>query len=148
VSLARLVRSSLAAASIAIAAFTAPACTETPTSPSGAVRFAQSDLREGNGNAAATGNVITVHYTGWLYHPTQPDQKGGQFDSSVGLEPFSFTLGAGSVIEGWDRGLVGLKVGGLRRLVIPPSLAYGSVRSGVIPPEATLLFEVELLAVQ
>jgi FKBP-type peptidyl-prolyl cis-trans isomerase FkpA len=147
VSLVRLFRRVLPLAAACLT-LTLPACSSTPTSPSGAVAYSQSDLVEGTGTAAAVGNVVTVHYTGWLYNSAQPDQKGGKFDSSEGLDPFSFTLGAGSVIEGWERGVPGMKVGGRRRLVIPPSLAYGSVRSGVIPPEATLLFEIELVEVQ
>jgi FKBP-type peptidyl-prolyl cis-trans isomerase FkpA len=90
---------------------------------------------------------VTVHYTGWLYDPNQPNNKGSQFDTSVNGQPYSFVLGAGAVIRGWDQGLVGLKVGGVRQLVIPPDLAYGAAGRGPIPPNATLLFEVELMAV-
>ena len=90
---------------------------------------------------------MTVQYTGWLYDPNQPNNKGSLFDTSVNREPYSFVLGAGAVIPGWDQGLVGLKVGGVRQLVIPPDLAYGAAGRGPIPPNATLLFEVELLAV-
>jgi FKBP-type peptidyl-prolyl cis-trans isomerase FkpA len=89
-----------------------------------------------------------VEYTGWFFDASQTDSKGVQFDSSTGTEPFVFTLGAGQVISGWDEGLVGMRVGGLRRLIIPPSLAYGETRRGPIPPNATLLFEVDLTAVQ
>jgi FKBP-type peptidyl-prolyl cis-trans isomerase FkpA len=148
VSLVRLFRNVVPLAAVACFALGAGACSETPTSPSGSVAFSQTDVVEGSGTVAATGNVLTVHYTGWLYNAAQPENKGGQFDSSAGFDPFSFTLGAGSVIEGWDRGLQGMKVGGVRRLVIPPSLAYGSSRSGVIPPEATLVFDIQLIAVQ
>lgn len=123
-------------------------CGDSPTAPSNNAPFSQTDLRVGTGASAASGNVVTVHYTGWLYNASQPDQKGPQFDSSAGGTGFSFTLGAGQVISGWDQGLVGMKVGGLRRLVIPPSLGYGTVRNGPIPPNATLLFEIELLGVQ
>lgn len=123
-------------------------CGDSPTAPSNNAPFSQTDLRVGTGASAASGNVVTVHYTGWLYNASQPDQKGPQFDSSAGGTAFSFTLGAGQVISGWDQGLVGMKVGGLRRLVIPPSLGYGTVRNGPIPPNATLLFEIELLGVQ
>ena len=127
----------------------AGACDDSPTSPSNNAPFAVTDLREGTGaTAAAPGSVVTVNYTGWFYDAAQQNQKGPQFDSSVGTAPFSFTLGAGQVISGWDVGLVGMKAGGARRLVIPPSLGYGSFRNGPIPPNATLLFEVELLAVQ
>ncbi len=110
--------------------------------------FSQTDLRVGDGAEATAGRSLTVHYTGWLYDPTQAEQKGQQFDTSVGRDPFTFTLGAGRVIQGWDQGVVGMKVGGQRRLIIPPSLAYGSTGSGPIPPNATLVFDIELLDVQ
>jgi FKBP-type peptidyl-prolyl cis-trans isomerase FkpA len=90
---------------------------------------------------------VTVNYTGWLYDATKTDNKGPQFDSSVGRTPFQFTLGTGQVIRGWDQGIPGMKVGGRRRLVIPPSLAYGSTRSGPIPPNATLVFDVEMVSI-
>ena len=106
------------------------------------------DLRQGTGAEATTGQTLTVHYTGWFYNASTTDSKGPQFDSSVGGTPFSFTLGAGEVISGWDSGVVGMRVGGLRRLVIPPSLGYGSTRRGEIPPNATLLFEIELIEVE
>ena len=122
------------------------ACGSAPTSPSTAP-YSQTDLRVGSGAEAAAGKVVSVHYTGWLYDGSKPDGKGIQFETSVGTTPFSFTLGFGQVITGWDQGLPGMKVGGVRRLVIPPSLAYGSVRNGPIPPNATLIFEVELIDV-
>lgn len=124
------------------------ACTDTPTSPSSYAPFSQADLTVGTGATAVSGVTVTVHYTGWLYDGSQADQKGGQFETSRGTTPFTFVLGAGQVIPGWDQGLVGMRVGGLRRLVIPPSLAYGGVRNGIIPPNATLVFEVELLEAQ
>jgi FKBP-type peptidyl-prolyl cis-trans isomerase FkpA len=117
-----------------------------PTQPR--AEFSQTDLRAGTGTAATTGRPVTVNYTGWLYDPAQPEQKGRQFDTSIGRTPFNFTLGAGQVIRGWDQGVVGMRVGGLRRLVIPPELAYGSSGQGAIPPNATLVFDVELLNVQ
>jgi FKBP-type peptidyl-prolyl cis-trans isomerase FkpA len=121
----------------------------TPSSPSPAgAPFSQTDLRAGTGAEAVAGRTLTVHYTGWLYAAAQPDQKGQQFDSSVGRTPFSFLLGAGRVIQGWERGMPGMRVGGLRRLVIPPELGYGSQGAGSIPPNATLVFDVELLDVQ
>lgn len=99
------------------------------------------DLVAGNGPEAVRGKSVQVHYTGWL-------TNGTRFDSSVGGEPFSFRLGAGEVIEGWDRGVAGMKVGGKRKLTLPPDLAYGSRGAPPeIPPGATLVFEVELLAV-
>jgi FKBP-type peptidyl-prolyl cis-trans isomerase FkpA len=90
-----------------------------------------------------------VNYTGWLYDPGQAENKGRQFDSSVGRQPFAFRLGAGGVIRGWDQGLVGMRVGGQRRLVIPPELGYGAGGNPpAIPSNATLVFDVELLDVQ
>ena len=123
---------------------------DTPASPSSpGAPFSQTDLRAGNGAEAVAGRTVTVNYTGWLYAPTQPEQKGQQFDTSVGRSPFVFVVGAGRVIQGWDRGVPGMRVGGLRRLVIPPDLAYGAQGSPPnIPPNATLVFDVELLAVQ
>jgi len=123
-------------------------CVKSPTSPSNGADFSQTDLRIGTGATAATGKTITVNYTGWLYDGSKSDLKGLQFDSSVGKTPFSFTLGAGQVIAGWEQGVPGMLVGGLRRLVIPPSLAYGAARSGGIPPNSTLVFEIELLSAQ
>ena len=117
------------------------------TAPSGPT-FATTDLREGGGTAAASGNTLTVNYSGWLYDATKPDQKGLLFDTSLARGPFSFVLGQGQVIPGWDQGLVGMKTGGLRRLVIPPSMGYGGTRAGQIPPYSTLVFEVELLEVK
>ena len=118
-----------------------------PTAPSVNVPFSVTELRAGTGREAVAGKAVTVHYTGWLYDPNQPNNKGSQFDTSVNGQPYSFVLGAGAVIRGWDQGLVGLKVGGVRQLVIPPDLAYGAPGRGPIPPNATLLFEVELTAV-
>lgn len=101
------------------------------------------DLEVGSGPEAASGHTVAVHYTGWL-------QDGSKFDSSVDRgTPFEFALGGRQVIEGWDRGVVGMKVGGKRKLVIPPELGYGARGAGgVIPPNATLVFEVELLEVK
>ena len=101
------------------------------------------DLVVGTGREAAAGNLVTVHYTGWL-------TNGKKFDSSVDRsEPFSFPLGAGRVIKGWDEGVAGMKVGGKRKLTIPSQLGYGARGAGgVIPPNATLVFDVELLEVR
>jgi FKBP-type peptidyl-prolyl cis-trans isomerase FkpA len=110
------------------------------------------DLVVGQGAEATTGARATVHYTGWLYDAAAPEHKkaGNPFDSSrEGGRPFTFTLGQGQVIAGWDQGVAGMKVGGQRRLVIPAALAYGEQGAGgVIPPHATLVFDVELLDVQ
>ena len=108
------------------------------------------DTKQGDGADAVAGNTVIVHYTGWLYDPSVPDGHGAKFDSSLDRKsPFGFTLGAGRVIKGWDEGVAGMKVGGKRTLVIPPQLGYGERGAGgVIPPNATLLFDVELLEVK
>jgi FKBP-type peptidyl-prolyl cis-trans isomerase FkpA len=109
----------------------------------------KTDLRPGTGAEATTGTQVSVHYTGWLQDTSKTDGKGTQFDSSVGGPPFGFRLGGGQVIAGWDQGVVGMKVGGQRQLVIPADLGYGAAGAGgVIPPNATLVFDVELLGVQ
>ncbi len=118
------------------------ACGDSPTEP--APTFTQTDLRAGSGTAAESGDTITVFYTGWLYDPSRPDQKGLQFETNVGGTPFSFVLGQGQVILGWDQGLLGAQPGTIRRLVIPPDRAYGPTRNGPIPPSTTLVFEVEV----
>ena len=107
------------------------------------------DTVEGSGETARTGNHVTVHYTGWLHDPKAPDNRGRKFDSSKDRgDPFDFPLGGGSVIRGWDEGVQGMNVGGTRVLTIPPDLGYGARGAGgVIPPNATLVFEVELLEV-
>ena len=118
-----------------------------PAAPSVNVPFSQTDIRVGTGAEATSGRRVTVNYTGWLYSTSAAENKGQQFDSSVGRTPFEFTLGSGQVIRGWDQGVVGMRVGGQRRLIIPPSLGYGSMGSGPIPPNATLVFDIELLNV-
>jgi FKBP-type peptidyl-prolyl cis-trans isomerase FkpA len=118
-----------------------------PAAPTPNVPYSQTDLKVGDGAEAVAGKQVTVNYTGWFYDANQPDQKGAQFETSVGKTPFSFPLGAGRVIQGWDRGVAGMKVGGSRRLVIPPSLGYGAAGNGPIPGNATLVFDVDLLAV-
>lgn len=123
------------------------ACGDNATGPSSLAPFSQVDLRLGTGADAKPGSLITVNYTGWLYDPTKPDSKGLKFDTSAGTTGFTFTLGIQQVIAGWDQGLVGMKAGGVRKLVIPPSLAYGGVRNNSIPAFTTLVFEVELLQV-
>jgi len=132
----------------------AAALAQSPASPAPAAdepTVLVTDLVPGVGDEALPGHVVIVHYTGWLYDPAAPDHRGRKFDSSRDRgQPLSFPLGAGRVIRGWEQGLPGMKVGGTRRLVIPPSLAYGirGAGNGVIPPNATLLFDVELLAVE
>ena len=108
------------------------------------------DGRVGTGAEAQPGRVVTVHYTGWLYDTARPDHKGTKFDSSRDRnEPFSFNLGGGEVIQGWDEGVAGMKVGGQRTLTIPSQMGYGARGAGgVIPPNAALLFDVELLDVK
>lgn len=137
-------------AGVALAALSAvsAACRDSPASPSTTPPFSQADTRAGTGATAASGSVVTVHYTGWLFDASKTDQKGVQFESSVSGTPFTFTLGAAQVIKGWDQGIPGMKVGGVRRLIIPPSLAYGGTRNGPIPPNTALVFEIELVAVE
>jgi FKBP-type peptidyl-prolyl cis-trans isomerase len=110
----------------------------------------KTDVKQGTGAEAQSGKPILVHYTGWLYDPAAPEGKGAKFDSSRDRGvPFGFFLGSGKVIKGWDQGVVGMKVGGQRRLVIPPQLGYGERGAGgVIPPNATLIFDVELIEVK
>jgi FKBP-type peptidyl-prolyl cis-trans isomerase FkpA len=145
--LARVLRSTIIFVALVVLSAPIAGCGASTTAPSSAP-FSQTDLRVGTGADAVNGSLLTVNYTGWLYDAPQPDQKGTQFDSSVGRAPITFTLGGGQVIIGWEQGLPGMKVGGLRRLVIPPSLGYGASRYGIIPPNATLVFEIELLDVQ
>jgi FKBP-type peptidyl-prolyl cis-trans isomerase FkpA len=117
-----------------------------PTLPSG---LQYEDTVAGSGAEAQAGQRVKVHYTGWLHDPAAANQRGRKFDSSKDRgDPFSFPLGAGHVIRGWDEGVQGMKVGGTRVLTIPADLGYGARGAGgVIPPNATLVFEVELLAV-
>jgi FKBP-type peptidyl-prolyl cis-trans isomerase FkpA len=108
------------------------------------------DVKQGSGKEALSGSPVVVHYTGWLYDPSKPDGKGNKFDSSRDRQvPFGFFLGAGKVIKGWDEGVVGMKVGGQRTLIIPSSMAYGDrAVGGVIPANSTLIFDVELIEVK
>ena len=128
--------------------------------PSGATPAAQeaaavdkliiTDVAVGSGEPIASGQTAVVHYTGWLYAPSQSDHKGTKFDSSREKgQPFRFKVGAGNVIKGWDEGVVGMTVGGRRELIVPSQMGYGEAGAGgVIPPGATLLFDVELLAIE
>jgi FKBP-type peptidyl-prolyl cis-trans isomerase FkpA len=123
---------------------TSPTTTLPPTSVG---TYSQTDLVIGSGAVANNGNRVSVAYTGWLYDSSKPSGKGNQFDSSAA---FPFTVGAGQVIRGWDQGVVGMRVGGQRRLVIPPELAYGSSPPDPtkIPVNATLVFDITLNLVQ
>jgi FKBP-type peptidyl-prolyl cis-trans isomerase len=115
-----------------------------PSAPTASAAFSQADLVVGTGATATAGSKVTVSYGGWLYDAQQSNGKGRQFDSQT----ITFTVGAGQVIKGWDQGVVGMKVGGQRRLVIPPDLAYGAAGvAGAIPGNATLLFDITLLGV-
>jgi FKBP-type peptidyl-prolyl cis-trans isomerase len=142
----RLMKSVLAAALLV----SLTACsneTEAPTNPDLGIPFSATDLTVGAGTQAQNGQTVRVYYTGWLYSTSATDNKGSQFEANTSGTGFSFTLGIGQVIQGWDQGIVGMRVGGKRRLIIPPGMAYGSSGSGPIPGNATLIFEIELLGV-
>ncbi|MFC6841574.1 FKBP-type peptidyl-prolyl cis-trans isomerase [Xanthomonas theicola] len=125
-------------------------CTPPGPPPGGSIAaFQVIDERVGSGAEARPGSQVTVHYTGWLYDEKAKDRRGEKFDASADHgQPFSFALGGGQVIRGWDEGVAGMRVGGKRRLMIPAEYGYGaSGAGGVIPPGASLVFEVELLDV-
>lgn len=129
------------------------ACNEqaaTTLETSNVTELIKTDTKLGTGAEAVAGHDVTVHYTGWLYNETAPDHKGRKFDSSRDRnDSFVFSLGAGQVIKGWDLGVAGMKVGGQRTLTIPANLGYGARGAGgVIPPNAALVFDVELLGVR
>ena len=113
-----------------------------------AIPLQKIDTVVGTGKEAVAGASVVVNYTGWIYDPDSPQQHGAQFDTSVGRSPFTFPLGAGQVIPGWDEGVKGMKAGGKRTLIIPASMGYGSNGIGPIPPNANLIFDVELLEVR
>jgi FKBP-type peptidyl-prolyl cis-trans isomerase FkpA len=114
--------------------------------PTTSAPYSQTDLVVGTGAVAITGSNVTVAYTGWLHDSSRTEAKGTQFDSRPS---YTFRLGTGAVIRGWDQGVVGMRVGGQRRLVIPPDLAYGSTSPGApIPPNATLVFDITMNNVQ
>jgi FKBP-type peptidyl-prolyl cis-trans isomerase FkpA len=140
----------LAAALIALTTSACSGGTENPTAPSANVPYSTTDLRVGTGAEAVTGRVIAVDYTGWLYSASAAENKGTRFDSSLdpGKQPFVLTAGGTNAIAGFSQAVVGMRVGGLRRVVIPPSLGYGSQANGPIPGNSTLIFEIELLAIQ
>ncbi|SDY32634.1 FKBP-type peptidyl-prolyl cis-trans isomerase [Nitrosomonas sp. Nm33] len=123
---------------------------EPHTATSEVTELQKIDVKAGAGDEAVVGKTVRVHYTGWLYDAATPDKKGKKFDSSHDRkEPFAFLLGSGRVIKGWDQGVLGMKVGGQRTLIIPPNLAYGAHGAGnVIPPNAALIFDVELIGLQ
>ena len=111
----------------------------------------KTDIVTGAGEGISSGRQAVVHYTGWLYDPSAPDRKGKQFDSSRERgKPFRFVIGGGGVIKGWEEGVQGMQPGGQRQLIIPASLGYGEqgAGGGQIPPNATLLFDIELLAIE
>ncbi len=139
-------------------AFSISACADNNTANNSAEKSNQAqtsqlikvDQKVGTGKEAVSGKMVSVHYTGWLFDATAPKNRGTKFDSSVDRgEPFTFRLGGGQVIRGWDEGVAGMKVGGKRTLTIPPEMGYGANGAGgVIPPNATLIFDVELLKAQ
>lgn len=134
----------------ALIALTTSACGggDSPTSPTESVAFSTTNLRVGTGAEAVTGRQIAVDYTGWLYSPGGVDNKGAQFDTSYSRDPLVLTAGGTDTIPGFAQGVVGMRVGGLRRVVIPPSLGYGATARTGIPANSTLIFEIELLAVR
>jgi FKBP-type peptidyl-prolyl cis-trans isomerase FkpA len=140
-----------------VCTFTLSACNAESTTPqekpamtSNITELQKIDTQVGTGREAEPGFNISVHYTGWLYDEKAADKKGAKFDSSLDRkQPFDFPLGAGHVIQGWDEGFAGMKVGGKRTLIIPSEMGYGARGAGgVIPPNATLIFDVELLDVK
>ncbi len=144
--LSGLFRPVLVLASVVALAVAAGGCDNTPVTPS-SPEYSQTDLLVGTGAEAVSGSVVVVRYTGWFYDINKTDKKGLVFDTTVGKSPLVFQLGSGSVITGWDKGVVGMKVGGQRRLVLPPSDAYGANRYASIPPNATLIFDIELVGI-
>jgi FKBP-type peptidyl-prolyl cis-trans isomerase len=123
--------------------------TQTKMETGNMTELIKTDVKLGTGDVATAGKNVAVHYTGWLYDAEAPDHHGKKFDSSRDRnEPFIFPLGGGRVIKGWDVGVEGMKIGGMRTLIIPASMGYGARGAGgVIPPNATLVFDVELLAI-
>ena len=139
----------LALICIAAAAVAVAACAAENMADSGLTTLETQDVTPGTGAEATKGREVRVHYTGWLYNKAAGDKRGAQFDSSREREPYEFTLGVGEVIEGWDQGVAGMKVGGKRILTIPATMGYGAQGAGEdIPPNATLIFEIELLDVR
>ena len=137
-----------------IAVFSLAACSTPPPAQAQATghvdKLSVVDQKVGTGDEAKAGSEVTVQYTGWLYDENAKDKHGAKFDSSRDHgEPFSFTVGQGRVIDGWDQGVVGMRVGGIRTLLIPAELGYGARGAGSdIPPNASLVFDIELLGVK
>jgi FKBP-type peptidyl-prolyl cis-trans isomerase FkpA len=140
----------LSIALIALFLLSQPAYAAQENAAEAGLQFEKIDRKVGEGDEADVGKTVNVHYTGWLYDETAPDNKGRKFDSSHDRNAhFSFMLGAGKVIKGWDHGVRGMKVGGERTLIIPPAMAYGARGVGkIIPPNSTLIFDVELVGIQ
>lgn len=138
----------LGVCAVAVLTLAAAGCGNSPSEPSDYAPYSQTDLTFGSGASAETGKTLTVGYTGWFYDSTAADKKGLQFTSSSISGPAVFIAGAKTVIEGWERGVIGMKEGGTRRLVIPPSLAYGPNRFSAIPANATLVFDIDLVKVE
>ena len=132
-----------------VSATSAPKNSTSSSTTSTSVTFTKTDVKVGEGAEAKAGQKVSVHYTGWLYDPAATDKHGKKFDSSRDRgKPLVFPLGAGRVIKGWDQGVVGMKVGGQRTLLIPADMAYGSRGAGgAIPANATLIFDVELMGI-
>ncbi|WP_369975561.1 FKBP-type peptidyl-prolyl cis-trans isomerase [Xanthomonas bundabergensis] len=144
-------RRALLLLSLSLPAWLLGGCTPPGPPPGGSIAaFEMIDEQVGSGAEARPGSQVTVHYTGWLYDENAKDQRGEKFDASADHgQPFSFALGGGQVIRGWDEGVAGMRVGGKRKLMIPAEYGYGaSGAGGVIPPNASLVFEVELLDVK
>lgn len=146
----------LAVIALAAACTSAPSRTETQAAAAPAKATCEAaphelvvkDLQPGNGEAVRFRTAVLVNYTGWLWDGCAKDHKGAQFDTSIGRPvPFSFMVGAGRVIRGWDQGLIGMKEGGKRLLIIPPQMGYGLQGAGRIPPNSTLVFEIDLLKI-
>ena len=134
----------------ALAAKSAPAApaAAATTLPASVQTLQKIDTVVGKGKEAVAGKTVTVHYSGYLYAPKSPKGHGPQFDTSVGNAPFTFPLGMGAVIKGWDDGVAGMKVGGKRTLIIPAELGYGARGAGPIPPNSNLIFDVQLIDVK
>ena len=151
IALTTFTRTTLAVLLIAAMGAAAACGDDSPTSPTTLPRaeYSQTDLRVGTGTEATNGRRLSVHYTLWMYDPAGSNGKGQQIQTSVGGAPLPpFVLGTGAVIAGWDRGVPGMLIGGRRRLVLPPELAYGAAGNPPIPGNASLVFEIELLDVQ